>query len=83
MTTKQEDIEKLTKLAMDIKSENVDIDWSQVNMTKEDAFVMMAGNVVEQFYSLDEEVRYPVALATITKLLVENLALTVKTKNIN
>jgi hypothetical protein len=39
---------------------------------------MMASNVLEQFLEVPEEQRLTVAMATVTKLLVENFVLNVK-----
>lgn len=68
-------VEKLASLAMEI-SADVNIDWSKLNVTKEQAYLIMANNVFEQFDNMENEQEAAVvALATIVKLLVENLAL--------
>jgi hypothetical protein len=68
-------VQELASLAMQIEAD-VSIDWSTVNVTKEQAYYLMSKNVYEQFDAMtnDQEAAV-VALATIVKLLVENLAL--------
>lgn len=54
------------------------IDWGQLNTTEDYVFELMASNTLEQFNSLPQEQQLTVAMATITKLLVENFVLNVK-----
>ena len=66
-------VQQLTNLAMEIDVDK-NIDWSQLNMTREQIFTTMAKNVYEQFSSMENQDEAAiVALATIVKLLVENL----------
>ena len=78
----QENIMQLAQLAMDSEM-SIDIDWANLNIDKEQAFMSMASNVIDQIESLDEEQRSVVALATITKLLVENFVLNLLLKEGN
>ena len=52
-----------------------DLDWSVLTITKQEAFEKMASEVLAQLNSIDENERAVVAMATMTKLLVENLIL--------
>jgi hypothetical protein len=70
-------ISQLAELAMESQMA-VDIDWSKLNLTKNEAFSMMAGNVIDQLEAVPDEQRPIVAMATITKLLVENFVLNTK-----
>jgi hypothetical protein len=54
------------------------IDWDKFKVTEEHVYEMMASNVLEQFHGVPEDQRLVVAMATITKLLVENFVLNVK-----
>lgn len=81
---KQENIIQLANLAMESEMSQP-IDWNKLAINKEEAFMTMASNVLEQIESLPEEQQPVVALATITKLLVENFALNLimqKDKNV-
>lgn len=77
MENKEETVKQLAELAMQSEMA-VSIDWNKLNLTQQDAFVMMASNVVEQMESLPEDQRAVVAMATMTKLLVENFILTIQ-----
>jgi hypothetical protein len=57
------------------------IDWGQLKITEDHAYEMMASNVLEQFTGVPEDQRLTVAMATVTKLLVENFVLNVKLRS--
>lgn len=78
---KQEEIRKIAALAKQSDS-TLKIDWSQLEITEDQAFVMMASNVIEQLESVPDEHLIMVCQATMTKLLVENFALNLKIKGI-
>ena len=70
---------QLAELAME--SEIADpIDWGMLSISERDAYIMMASNVIEQLESVSDEERPVVAMATITKLLVENFVLNLRLK---
>ena len=72
-------IKQLAELAME--GDMVDpIDWGLLNISEQRAFEMMAGQVLEQLTSLPEEQRAVVAMASMTKLLVENFVLNLRLK---
>lgn len=54
------------------------IDWAQLSMEEHQAYTLMATSVIEQINGLPEEQRILVAMATMTKLLVENFVLNIK-----
>lgn len=56
------------------------IDWQNLKISSEQIYQMMASSVMEQFDQIPIETRNIVAMATITKLLVENYVLHVKIK---
>jgi hypothetical protein len=72
-------IAQLAELAME--SESADpIDWGMLQISERDAYIMMASNVLEQLESVPDNERPVVAMATITKLLVENFVLNLRLK---
>ena len=52
------------------------IDWSVLTAPKEEVYAAMAKNVIEQMENVPEDQRAIVAMATMTKLLVENVIFT-------
>jgi len=74
-------ITKLADLAM--QAELIEpIDWEALEINQQELFMLMASNVIEQMESVEEDQRAPVALATITKLLVENYISNLKLKKV-
>ena len=74
-------ITKLADLAM--QAELIEpIDWEALEINQQQLFMLMASNVIEQMESVEEDQRAPVALATITKLLVENYISNLKLKKV-
>ena len=72
-----EAIDQLAKLAME--GQLVDpIDWEGLNIVPTDAFKLMAANVLDQMETVEEDQRAVVAMATMTKLLVENFIFKIK-----
>lgn len=54
------------------------IEWSQLSIEERQAYTLMATSVIEQINGIPEEQRLMVAMATMTKLLVENFVLNIK-----
>lgn len=77
----QEEIRKIAALAKQSDSTLV-IDWDKLTVTEDEAFIMMASNVIEQIESVPDEHVVMVCQATMTKLLVENFALNLKVKGL-
>ena len=76
---KTEDVEFLVGLAMECELEDP-IDWGLLAITEQQAYQMMASNLLEQFEGMDKEHLVPVIMATATKLLVENFVLNLRLK---
>lgn len=70
-------VEVLADLAMEMEKTDPN-DWTDADVDPKKAYAMMASNVIEQFDGVKKEQHMTVALATITKLLVENFLLNVK-----
>jgi hypothetical protein len=67
-------IDQLVELAHEI--ENGDpIDWGMIPIKEEDAYRKMAEQVIEMMKSHNPADRQTIALAALTKLLVENFVL--------
>ena len=67
----------LADLAM--QAEIIDpIDWGMLSMEERQAYILMATSVIEQVNGVSEDQQLMVAMATMTKLLVENFVLNVK-----
>jgi hypothetical protein len=73
-------VKQLAELARESDTQDP-IDWGQLKVTEDQVYEMMASNVLEQFSNIPEDQRLPVAMATITKLLVENFVLNVKLRS--
>lgn len=71
---KLEVIRNLAKLAMEAQLSRP-INWEASGINKNDAYETMATNVVNQFENVEQENFAAIAMATITKLLVENYVL--------
>lgn len=54
------------------------IDWGLLSIEERQAYVMMAASVIEQVNGIKDEQKLLVAMATMTKLLVENFVLNLK-----
>ena len=64
-------VKQLSELAQEAGSVD-EVNFKDLKLTKDSAYDLMASSVIEQFTALSEEEKLPVALATITNLLVEN-----------
>jgi hypothetical protein len=72
--TKAEAVGKIIELARDIDIKD-NLDYSFLNMTETDAYEMVANNVLTQMYETPEAYRETIMMASMTKILVENLVL--------
>jgi|TARA_B110000977_G_scaffold27854_1_gene35473 hypothetical protein len=77
--TVQDTIEQLANLAMEAELAEP-IDWDAIGADPKEAFMLMAANVIEQMEAVPEDQRAVIAMATMTKLLVENFASNAKLK---
>ena len=75
----QEQVDWLVDLARECDTADP-IDWGQLKVTEEQAYQMMASNLLDQMAALDEDQRLHISLATTTKLLVENFVLNLRLK---
>jgi hypothetical protein len=75
--TKTEAVGRLVELAREVEIKDP-IDWGMLSIREEDAYELMANSVLDQFYTLPEDHKETVMLATLTKLLVENFVLNLK-----
>ena len=75
--TKTEAVGRLVGLAKDVEIRDP-IDWTKMQVTEDQIYEMMARSVIDQMYSVPDDHRNTVALATLTKLLVENFVLSTK-----
>jgi len=74
MKHKQITVEQLSDLAQE--AEDMDpIDWQEYNTTKEFVYRLMASAVIEQIEEQTEDTQMIIAMASLTKLLVENFVL--------
>ena len=76
---KQEDVDFLVELAMECELSDP-IDWGLLHITEQQAYQMMASQLLEKFGNVNKENLMPVILATATKLLVENFVLNLQLK---
>jgi hypothetical protein len=72
-------VKQLAELAMEAEMRDP-IDWGMLNVSEREAFEMMASQVLEQMFNVPENERAVVAMATMTKLLVENFVLNLQLK---
>jgi len=70
-------VKQLAELAQEAELRDP-IDWGQLAIKEEEAYMLMASHVLEQFAALDDEERLIIAMSTVTKLLVENFTLNLK-----
>jgi|TARA_B110000503_G_C7113576_1_gene399262 hypothetical protein len=75
--TKTKAVGRLVELAREVEIKDP-IDWGMLNIREEDAYELMANSVLDQFYTLPDDHKETVMLATLTKLLVENFVLNLK-----
>lgn len=67
-------VKQIALLAKQAQYQHV-LDWSAIAMDEDQVVAMMAENVVEQLKNVPEDQREVIAMATVTKLLVENFVL--------
>ena len=77
MTYSEEFIRDFISIAMEGDSSNA-IDWGDLNITKEQAYQLVALNVLELFPNRDIDI-----LATMTHLIVENMILNIRLASYN
>ena len=75
----QEQVDWLVDLARECDTADPS-DWGTLKITENQAYQMMATNLLDQMAALDEDQRLHISLATTTKLLVENFVLNLRLK---
>ena len=75
--TKTEAVGRLISLAKEVDIKDP-IDWAKMKVSEDQVFEVKAANVIDQMFSIPEDHRTTVAMATMTKLLVENFVLSTK-----
>lgn len=71
-------IDELVELAKEVESEDP-IDWGMLNISEDDAYKLIAADVLEMTSSWGEgEDKEIIMLVTITKLVLENFVLNLK-----
>jgi len=70
-------VEQIVELAKEIEHEDP-IDWGMLNIDENEAFMLLAPSVLENYLSMDKYNRDMMMLSTILKLTVENFALNIK-----
>ena len=75
--TKTEAVGRLIGLAKEVEIKDP-IDWTKMQVTEDDVYELMAANVIDQIFSLPDDHKLTVSMATMTKLLVENFVLNIK-----
>lgn len=71
-------VNDLIDLAKEVENEDP-IDWGMLNISEDDAYKLIAANVLEMFNAWSaSENRDIVMLATVTKLVLENFVLNLR-----
>jgi hypothetical protein len=70
-------VEQIVELAKEIEHEDP-IDWGMLNIDENEAFMLLAPSVLENYLSMDKYNRDIMMLSMVLKLTVENFALNVK-----
>ena len=78
--TKAEAVGKIVELARDIDIKD-SLDYTFLNITENEAYEMVANNVLTQMYDTPEMYRETIMMASMTKILVENLVLKARIQN--
>lgn len=72
------DLDLLVDIAQEVEGQD-SIDWSMLNVSKENAYRMVATSILEMFdkeeYTFDDKV---IIMSTLTKLTVENMLLNIR-----
>lgn len=70
-------VEELISLAKEVEAQDP-IDWGMLNIDENEAYKLIAFNVLDMFKDTEEDAKEVVMLTTITKLVVENFVLNLK-----
>ena len=75
-------VENLAELAQEVELTDP-IEWGMLSVDEETSYRLMASSVLELFDSIEKDQQLAIALASITKLLVENFVLNLKLETQN
>ena len=75
-------VEELAILAQEVEVTDP-IEWDMLSVDESTAYKLMAANVLELFGNMEKDQQLTIALASITKLLVENFVLNLKLETQN
>ena len=74
--TKSEAVGRLVALAKEVEIKEP-IDWNALQISEDHAYDLMANSVIDQMNSVPDDYKVSIMMATMVKLLVENLVLNV------
>lgn len=74
--TKSEAVGKLVALAKEVDIKEP-IDWNALQISEDHAYDLMANSVIDQMNTVPDDYKVSIMMATMVKLLVENLVLNV------
>jgi hypothetical protein len=69
--------QQIAQLAQEIEHTDP-IDWGMLSIDEENAYMLMAGNILDMYLGMEPDHRDMMLLATTTKLTVENFVLNLK-----
>ena len=75
-------VDELAILAQEVEVTDP-IEWDMLSVDESTAYKLMAANVLELFGNMEKDQQLTIALASITKLLVENFVLNLKLETQN
>lgn len=75
-------VENLAELAQEVELTDP-IEWGMLSVDEETSYRLMASSVLELFDGIEKDQQLAIALASITKLLVENFVLNLKLETQN
>ena len=75
-------VETLAELAQEVELTDP-IEWGMLSVDEETSYRLMATSVLELFDGIEKDQQLAIALASITKLLVENFVLNLKLETQN
>lgn len=75
-------VDEIALLAQEVEITDP-IDWDMLNVDENTSYKLMAISVLEMFQKIEKDQQLVIALASVTKLLVENFVLNLKLETRN
>jgi len=75
-------VDQIALLAQEVEITDP-IDWDMLNVDENTSYKLMAISVLEMFQKIEKDQQLVIALASVTKLLVENFVLNLKLETRN